>query len=325
MAVARASAWPALQVLAGAVCISPMPVLVTLAHSGPVPTVVYRCGLALPVLGALAIVEQRRRGSRPWRSRAYAFLAGLFLAVDLVLFNHTITDAGAGISTVIGSLYVPIVAVLAWALLRERPGRGYVATLPIVVAGIVLASGIVGGSGTGRHPGTGMVYCAAANIAYAGYLLILRQAAGDTRHVAGQVFDATAGATVGALLFGLIFGGLQLAIPWHALGWLLLLSMVVQVAGWLLITASLPQLPAALSSMLLLLQPAGAMVLGAVVLSQRPTALQVTGAAIACGGVIAAALAKQSPSRSVEDPKYGEARRVGVALAGVEAVEPADP
>jgi drug/metabolite transporter (DMT)-like permease len=274
-----------------------MPVLVTLANSGPVPTVVYRCGLALPVLGVIAIAEQRRRGRRPRASRAYAFLAGLFLAVDLVLFNHTITDAGAGVSTVIGSLYVPLVAVLAWALLRERPSRGYLATLPVVIAGIVLASGIVGGSGTGHHPGRGLAYCAAANIAYAGYLLILRQAAGDTGHVAGPVFDATAGATAGALLFGLIFGGLQLAIPWQAFGWLLLLSIVVQVAGWLLITASLPQLPAALSSMLLLLQPAGAMILAAIVFGHWPTAVQLVGAVIACGGVVAAALANRYPSR----------------------------
>jgi drug/metabolite transporter (DMT)-like permease len=144
-----------------------------------------------------------------------------------------------------------------------------------------------------------MVYCAAANIAYAGYLLILRQAAGDTRHVAGQLFDATAGATLGALLYGLVFGGLRLAIPWHAFGWLLLLSMVVQVAGWLLITASLPQLPAALSSMLLLLQPAGAMILGAIVLGQWPTAIQRAGAAVACGGVVVAALAKRNTSGQV--------------------------
>ncbi len=290
---------PAVQALLGAACISPMPVLVTLANCGPVPTVVYRCGLALPILGALAIAERRRHGPRPGASRAYAFLAGLFLAVDLVLFNHTITDAGAGVSTVIGSLYVPFVAVLAWALLRERPGRGYLITLPVVIAGIVLASGIVGGSGTGPHPGKGMAYGVAANVAYAGYLLIFRRAAGDTRHVAGQLFDATAGATAGALLFGVIFGGLHLAVPWSALGWLVLLSIVVQVAGWLLIAASLPQLPAALSSMLLLLQPAGAMILAAIVLSQRPTAIQLTGAAVACGGVVAAALTKRTQDRPV--------------------------
>jgi drug/metabolite transporter (DMT)-like permease len=285
-----------------------MPVLVTLANSGPVPTAVYRCGLALPVLGALAIAERRRHGPRPGASRAYAFLAGLFLAVDLVLFNHTITDAGAGVSTVIGSLYVPFVAVLAWALLRERPSRGYLITVPFVIAGIVLASGIVGGSGTGPHPANGMAYGAAANVAYAGYLLILRQAAAKTGHVAGQLFDATAGATTGALLFGLISGGLQLAVSWDALGWLVLLSVVVQVAGWLLITASLPQLPAALSSLLLLLQPAAAMILAAIVLSQRPTAIQLTGAAIACSGVVAAALAKRTPDGQVS------ARRLRAAL-----------
>jgi drug/metabolite transporter (DMT)-like permease len=295
----HASSRPTVRALLGAACISPMPVLVTLANSGPVPTVVYRCGLALPVLGVIAIAEQRRCGPRSLASRGHAFLAGLFLAVDLVLFNHTITDAGAGVSTVIGSLYVPLVAVLAWLLLRERPSRGYLLTLPVVIAGIVLASGIVGGSGTGQHPGAGLLYGVAANIAYAGYLLILRQTAANTRHVAGQLFDATAGATAGAVLFGLIFGGLQLAVPWHALGWLLLLSLIVQVAGWLLITASLPQLPAALSSMLLLLQPAGAMLLAAIALSQRPTAIQLAGAAIACGGVVVAAVAKQKPSREI--------------------------
>jgi drug/metabolite transporter (DMT)-like permease len=293
---ARVAGRPASHALLGAVCIAPMPVLVTLANAGPVPTVVYRCGLALPVLGALAIAERRRLGPRGGTRRAYAFGAGLFLAVDLILFNHTITDAGAGVSTVIGSLYVPIVAILAWALLRERPSRAYLVTLPVLIAGIVLASGVVGGSGTGLHPGKGMAYCAAANVAYAGYLLTLRQAAGETRHVAGQLFDATAGATSGALLFGLVFGGLQLGVPWRALGWLALLSVVVQVAGWLLITASLPQLPAALSSMLLLLQPAAAMVLAAIVLSQRPTAIQLAGAAVACGGVVAAAVARREPA-----------------------------
>jgi drug/metabolite transporter (DMT)-like permease len=267
-----------------------MPVLVQLASAGPVPTVFYRCALALPVLGVLAAAEQRRHGPRAVARRRYAFLAGILLAVDLVLFNHTITDAGAGVSTVIGSLYVPIVAVIAWAVLRERPSRRYLLTLPVVIIGIVLASGLVGGSGTGHRPGAGLAYCAAANVAYACYLLILRQAAGGTRHVAGQVFDATAGATAGTLLFGLAFGGLQLAVPWHTFGWLLLLAVVVQIAGWLLITSSLPGLPAALSSMLLLLQPALAMVLAVIILHQPPTAVQFIGAAIACGGVVAAAM-----------------------------------
>jgi drug/metabolite transporter (DMT)-like permease len=89
------------------------------------------------------------------------------LAIDLVLFHHTITDIGAGVSTVVGSVYVPSVAVLAWVLLRERPSLRYLITLPVVLAGIVLASGIIGGSGTGHHPAAGMAYGVVANFAYA--------------------------------------------------------------------------------------------------------------------------------------------------------------
>jgi drug/metabolite transporter (DMT)-like permease len=272
-----------------------MPVLVALAHAGPVPTVFYRCAVALPMLGAATVLESRRRGPRPRSNRVRAFVAGLFLAVDLVLFNHTVTDSGPGVSTVIGSIYVPIVAVLGWLILRERPGRRYLATLPVVIAGIVLASGVIGRSATGPHPGAGMAYGAAANIAYAIYLLLLRNAASDTEHVAGQVFDATAGATAGALLFGLIFGGLQVSVSWRALGWLVLLALSVQVAGWLLITGSLPKLPAAQSSLLLLLQPAIALVIAGFVF-QWPTAIQITGAAIACLGVVLAARSKQNAS-----------------------------
>jgi drug/metabolite transporter (DMT)-like permease len=299
---------PAALALLGATSIAPMPVLVALAHDGPVPTAVYRCGLALPVLWAFAFAESRRRGPRAASNRARAFVAGLFLAVDLVLFNHTITDAGAGISTVIGSLYVPIVAVLGWALLRERPSRRYLATLPVVVGGIVLASGVIGGSGTGLHPGAGIAYGAAANVAYAGYLLTLRNAASDISHVAGQLFDATAGATIGAVLFGLVFGGLQLAVSWQALGWLVLLALVVQVAGWLLITASLPGLPAALSSLLLLLQPALALVLAGAVLDRWPTPIQMTGAAITCAGVVTAARSKPNTHvpAQITDPRDAE-------------------
>ena len=116
----------------------------------------------------------------------------------------------------------------------------------------------------------------------------MRQTAGATRHVAGQLFDATAGAAAGALLLGLASGGLQLAIPWRSLGWLLVLALSSGIIGWLLITSSLPQLPAGLSSLLLLLEPAAALILAAIVLGQRASLIQITGAVLVCGGVLTA-------------------------------------
>jgi drug/metabolite transporter (DMT)-like permease len=184
------------------------------------------------------------------------------------------------------------VAAAAWALLGERPRRAYLAALPVVLAGVVLVSGLAdhGPSGARALPGIG--YGLTASLAYAGFLLIYRQSsagpAPGTSFISGPLFDAAAGSAVAAVVLGLAFGGLSLRMSWASFGWLALLAVSSQTVGWLLITSSLRRLPAAVASLLLLLQPAGSLVLAAVILGERPTLLQVTGAAAVCGGIVGA-------------------------------------
>jgi drug/metabolite transporter (DMT)-like permease len=286
---------PVLLAILGASCISASAVLIKLANTGPATAAFYRCFFALPLLGVLAVLEYRRRGRRPLRARAGAVFAGLFLAIDLVLWNHAIAEVGAGIATVLGNLQVLFVTAAAWAVFGERPARRFLACLPVVLAGIVLVSGMVGSTQPGVHPLAGVEYGLGTSIAYACFLLILRQSTSGSPHVAGPLAEATLGAAAGALLLGLIFGGLPLAIGLPSLGWLLLLAMTSQTAGWLLIVSSLPKLPAAISSLLLLLQPAASIALAAVVLDERPSPIQLGGAVILCAGVLAATRAGAAP------------------------------
>jgi drug/metabolite transporter (DMT)-like permease len=286
-----AQAWPVTLAAIGALCLSASAILFTLAAVQPVAAAFYRCALPLPALAVLAFIEQRRRGPRPLVSRAWAALAGLFFAVNLVLWIHTIADLGAGAATVLGNLQVLFVAGLAWPILQERPDRRLVIGMPVVLLGVVLVSGMLGrnGAGTGEHPLAGVLFGLGTSAAYACFLLIMRQTASDERHVAGQLFDATAGAAGGALLLGLAVGGLDLAVSWRSLVWLLVLTLTSGIAGWLLITWSLARIPAALSALVLLLEPAGALALADAALGQRPSLLQVAGAALVCGGVLIAA------------------------------------
>jgi drug/metabolite transporter (DMT)-like permease len=296
---------PLLLAVLGAASISASGIMIKLADTGTVTAAFYRCFLALPALVVLAVIEQRRRGPRPAGARAGAFLAGLFLSVDLVLWNHTIAEVGAGIATVLGNLQVLFVAFAAWAVFRERPERRFLIFLPVVMAGVVMVSGLVGRADGGTHPLAGIGYGIGTSIAYAAFLLILRRTSSGSPHVAGPLSDATGGAVAGTVLIGLVFGGLALHIPWPSFGWLLLLSQTSQTLGWLLITSSLPRLPAAISSLTLLLQPAAAMVLAAIVLSERPTLIQIAGAVVVCCGVLAVSLTASSPEpepdRSDED------------------------
>jgi drug/metabolite transporter (DMT)-like permease len=290
---------PVAAATAGAVCISSSAVLMKLASTASPSVVAFgRCAFALPVLGALALRERRRGGGdrapMPSRSRWLARLAGVFLAADLILWSHTIALIGAGLGTVVGNLEVLIISLLAWLVLGERPSRSLVLASPVMLAGLVLVGGLadVGGSRAyGTDPALGVVYGVGVAVLYAVYILMLRQAtssAGAGAAVAGPLFEATAGGVVGSVLLGLVLGDLRLGPPWPALGWILLLALTSQVVGWLLITVSMPRLAAGTIGALLLIQPAGSVALSYVILSERPSLLQLGGVALILTGVVVA-------------------------------------
>jgi drug/metabolite transporter (DMT)-like permease len=299
----------------GAACISASGILVKLADTGTATAAFFRCALALPALVTLAAAEQRRHGPRPARARGGALVAGLFLAVDLVLWNHAIAEVGAGIATVLGNLQVLFVALTAWVLLRERPERRFLIALPVVMAGVVMVSGLAGGAAGGIHPLAGIGYGLGTSLAYSAFLLIMRRTSAGFPHVAGPLAEATVGAALGSLLLGEAFGGLPLDIGWASFGWLALLSLTSQTIGWLLITSSLPRLPAAISSLTLLLQPAAAMLLAAAVLGERPSLVQVAGAVVVCCGVLWVSLATQASAPAAEG-RDDQVRGLAAATGG---------
>ena len=76
----------------------------------------------------------------------------------------------------------------------------------------------------------------------------------------------------------------------------MVLALSSQVLGWLLISVSLPRLPAVITSILLMLQPVGAVFLGAVLLSEAPSAVQLSGVAIVLAGVVFATIKPRTPA-----------------------------
>lgn len=284
---------PTLAAAAGAGCIASSATLVRLADTAPATAATFRCLYALPVLAVLMLREDRRYGTRSSRERWLAAGAGVFFALDLVLWHHAIASVGAGIGTVLGNLQVVFVGLIAWWLLHERPSARLVAAVPVVLFGVVLISGVVGSGAYGDDPAMGVVFGIGTSIAYAGFLLLLREGSRDLRRSAGPLFDATLVAAVLSAAMGPVAGGVDLAPSWPAHGWLFALAITSQVVGWLLIAVSLPRVPAALTSVILLLQPVASVGLSAAVLDERPSPVQLLGCAIVLGGVVAATAARR--------------------------------
>ena len=175
----------------------------------------------------------------------------------------------------------------------QPSGRATRAAEPCRPRGPVAASGkgTVPSSRPSRESSSSsvLIFGVLTGLRYAGFLLVLRESGADLRRPAGPLFDATAVTTVVAVIAGLAIGEADLVPTWPAHGWLLLLALTSQVIGWLLITVSLPRLPAALTSVTLTIQPVGSVLLGVILLGEEPSALQLAGVACILAGLLAIA------------------------------------
>jgi drug/metabolite transporter (DMT)-like permease len=268
---------------------------VRLADVEPSTAAFYRCAYALPPLAALAYWERRRHGSRGGRLRALAWIAGLFFAADLILWHHSIAKVGAGLATVLGNVQVVLVPLAAWLLLRERPSRPVLLAVPVVLTGVVLISGVIGEGAYGDDPALGALFGILTAVAYAGFLLVLRAGSPDASRSSGALFHATLASTVAIVPAGVLLGELELATSWESAGWLVTLALTSQVLGWLLITAALPQVPAAVSSVVLTLQPVMSVVFAMLLVDEDPSWVQLVGIGVVICGIVLATVGRRRP------------------------------
>ncbi|KAB8195833.1 EamA family transporter [Nonomuraea phyllanthi] len=269
--------------IAGALIISTSGPLVRLSEVSPATSALFRCAYAVPPMLVLAWLERRRLGPMPLRALVPAWAAGVVFAFDLLFWHHAIDYVGAGLATVLGNLQVFLVAFAAWAVFKERPATRLMVATPVVFAGVVLISGVFDSAAYGRDPVMGVLAGVATSVSYAAFLLLMKAGPGRS---AGPLAHATVVATVAIALLSPVFGGADLVPEWPAHGWLLVLALGPQVLGWSLITYSLPRQPAALTALLLLVQPMTTVALSAVALGERPSALQLAGCAVIVLGVL---------------------------------------
>jgi len=250
----------------------------------------YRAIFGLPLLVLVAFGEWRRHGPMPRQTIRLAAIAGLFFTGDLMFWHHAIEAVGAGLATVLGNLQVIIVGFFAWLLLGERPSRATLLALPVVLLGVILISGVVGEGAYGDAPVLGVVLGIATAVCYSAYLLIIRWGGRDPRRPAGPVAVATAAVIAASFVVGEIGGDLDLTPGPASLFWLAMLGVTSQSVGYLLISISLPRLPAIVTSIILLSQPVMSMGLAIVLLGETPSATQLLGVGLVIGGIAAATI-----------------------------------
>jgi drug/metabolite transporter (DMT)-like permease len=298
----RAVTHAVLRLLAGAVMISFAPVFVRVTDVPPTVVAVYRTLIGgLVLLGWVLVRGGRLRvGGRVLLALG---LAGLAFGVDLALWHRSIWYIGPGLATLLANFQVFVLAITGVAFFGERLHARLVISIVLAVAGLGL---IVGPRWDLLEPQYrwGMILGLLTAASYAVYILSLRWAA---THAAARHHAAGAPARQGSAPAGkrpahdpardlalsslvsaaflsasaLIEGETLAIASLHDAGLLAGYALVAQVLGGMLIISALGQVPASRVGLILLLQPALALVWDVLFFARPVMIREIGGAAVA--------------------------------------------
>ena len=276
----------------GGVVVSFAPILYALSEANPLTGAFFRMVYALPFL-LIIILVRKAEDTRSVNTRLIALVAGFAFSLDFLAYHSTVDWIGTGIGTLIGNSQVIIVTLMSWRLFGERPNLSILISLPIVMVGLVLISGVLDDNPYGEYPVRGVIAGVFTAIFYSAFLIIYRFANRELAPAVNLQFDSTAGCALGLLILSFLPLksiyvepiDFEPKFPTH--GWLLALAILSQVMGWLAIAHSLPRLPAAYTSFAILLQPTFTIIWGILLLAESPSLQQAIGMFLILGSIVA--------------------------------------
>ena len=237
--------------LLGAVAIAFAPIFVRLSDTAPGASAFWRVALASLPLWLWVGMSPRPAQTRslPWRP---LLAAGLCFAGDLAAWHISILYTSVANSTLEANFAPIFVTLGAWLMFRQHVSRLFLIALAVTLGGAALLIGPNFALGGRALLGDALGVLTA--IFYAGYMLAIKAASGRAT-TAAIMAVSTSFAAIALLPYSLATAAVFL--PQSAGGWLVLigLALIPHVAGQSLIAYGFTHLPAAFSSVSLLLQP----------------------------------------------------------------------
>lgn len=282
-------ALPLIALLAGACAIGFAPIFVRLTETGPAAGGFWRLALALPLL---ALFTFRKSEPSPRLPTLPLVMAGVFFAADLAFWHYGIGMTSVANATVLANLTPIVVTIVGFLVFKERVGPIFLAGMALGLIGAWTMAEGRGAGAPGTNPPLGDILSAATALWYAAYFLCVRQARARFGTMAVMFWSSLVGA-IGLAVIMLALG--EDIIPDSLAGWGACLGLaIVHVTGQGAIAWALGRLPTATASVVVLVQPAVAALLGWMIFSEAMTPLQGLGALAALAGV---ALAQWAASR----------------------------
>ncbi|HBH37028.1 MAG TPA: EamA family transporter [Curvibacter sp.] len=266
-------------------------------HGLDVASAVTVRSLITALVVGLIVWQQRVSLTVTKRERGFLLLISALVAVQSLSLYAAVARLPVALALLTFNTYPLWTAFFAWLFYRHQPERAVLLTMPVLLIGLALALDVfgatsgLGAAGHWQEIGAGVAFALLAAAVFGAALVC-------TQHEAARV-DGRLRTTVTMTLVGLLAllvlplqGGLHL--PQAAAGWwgLAGLTLCYGTAFTLMFTL-LPKLGVVGSSPIMNVEPVAALVLAWAVLGQSIAPVQVAGALIVVGAVMALGLRKR--------------------------------
>jgi drug/metabolite transporter (DMT)-like permease len=192
-----------------------------------------------------------------------------------------------------------VIALTAWLVEGERPRMRAMIAMPVALAGLALALDVGGWSGAGAASfagrwdeiGVGVLYATGASFSFAAALYLTTRWLKD---VDGRLRTFLATGTIAVVMIAYALATNSFALPVDNTGWvaLFLVGLCYSAAVTSLFVV-LPRIGIVNNSAALNFEPVAVLVMGWMLLGQTMAPLQIFGAAIVVGAIIALSTGKR--------------------------------
>ena len=262
---------------------------VAFEHGANVTTAVAArsAGTALFVLGMLLAARVPLRLARATRGRAAAI--GVLLAVQSYCIYSAVALIPVALALLAFNTFPMLLALMSWAARGERPAPRAIVAMPVALGGLSLALDVWGKGGdiAGRWTeiGAGVGWATGAAVTFAAALFFINHWLKDMDGRLRTFWTLSVTAVV-----ALAVGGLarDFVLPASGTGWMALaLLTVFYGAAITALFVLLPRLGAVNNAMVLNFEPIAVLALAWVMLGQSVTPLQIFGAFVVVGAIMA--------------------------------------
>ena len=258
--------------------------------------VVFRSGITALVVISLLLL-QRVRVQFTSRHKRMLPVIGLLIGVQSLCLYSAVARLPVALALLAFNTFPIWTALWAWVVYREPPARPLLVAMPVILVGLTLALDVfgaasgLGAAGQWARIGTGVAFALAAAGTFGLALVLTQHEVGD---VDGRVRTATTMGMAGLVALGTVTlqGGFHL--PQAATGWWGLAALTcLYGTGFTIMFTVLPRLGVVGNSAIMNVEPVFALVLAWLVLGQVIAPVQIAGALVVVGAVVALGLRKR--------------------------------